>query len=52
MDKQAYKEVLESTLKIMQVRLEECGPELAPKYAETIVDLADRIYALDRGLNY
>lgn len=51
MEQTEYKEVLRNLLDQMMKRLEGCEPELAPVYVATILDLVERIYALDRKLN-
>lgn len=50
MDKAQLKEILQKLLDHMLDGLEVCEPELDCAYVSTILDLIDRIYALDRKL--
>lgn len=51
MGKTEYKDILRNLLDQMMGRLEQCEPELVPEYVAMIIDLVERIYALDRKLN-
>ncbi|MBP1905300.1 hypothetical protein J2Z32_001928 [Paenibacillus turicensis] len=48
--KDRYEEYLVELFNKMIIRLEECEPELVVEYVKTILDLLDRLYALNRKL--
>lgn len=51
MDKKQLKELLQKLLDSMLESLEQCEPELKCAYVSTILELTDRMYALDRKLD-